>query len=403
MSSILSPASTHSEQYWTLSPASCESALELVRVVCTRAMEHDFSNLSDRRSMGAVALLLAVASNALQENAYGARGLELMDDALAGVDLGDHSLFSGATGLVWKAAEVDALLGMNEYASIAADYDESLSEKLSGHAHWPGHYELINGLTGIGVYAFARRLEGHGGALQEQVLKHLRAMATWTDEGCCWVTTRSMLAPGFTWPAASEESFIDLGIAHGNAGVISLLAAIVEQEQDNADARALLAAAVSWYTAQQRPDFTQGVFGYRAGDQTLSRGAWCYGDFSAAWALLCAGRALDDSHLNNFGLNLLRQASARTGESLAISDPWFCHGYAGLSHLARRAASIFQETTLMVVAQRYFELSLDLARPLAHQAHLDWSLLEGIVGNCLCYLDTCGLIQRRWDRQLLVS
>jgi hypothetical protein len=384
-------------------PGLRDAALALVRTVCEQALVHDFSTPVDMRSTGTAAFLLAVAADALDDQRYGARALELMDDALARLDLGNHALFDGASGLVWMAAEIDALLGMNEYGALASDYDETLGDKLSAQGAWPGHYELINGLAGLGTYAFARRLDGHGGPLLELVLAHLGRMATPTDEGCCWVTTRAMTPAGWKWPLAADESLIDLGIAHGNAGVITLLAAIVEQFPDLAPARPLLSSALAWYEAQRRPDPAVGVFPYRIGDTSVTRGAWCYGDFSAAWMILSAGRALQDPRLDGFGLELLRRASARTPESLQLHDPWLCHGHAGLAHVTRRAAHAHQDRGLMAVADRYLATSIDMTGALMQRGPVPWSLLEGLAGNSLSYLDACGLTRRRWDRPLLIS
>lgn len=386
-----------------LSAALHASALALVHDICTRAMEHDFTEGRSMHARSDVALLLAAACIAFREDAYGTRAIELMDDALAGLEVDNHSLFSGAPGLIWKAVELDALMGVNEYGPIAADYDEVLADMLSAVPHWTGHFELINGLTGVGVYAFSRRADGHRNRIQDDVLKQLSAMAIWTNDGCYWLTKSSMLPPGIILPSKFSDCFIDLGIAHGNAGVIALLAAIVEQEPTHAEGRTLLSAAVTWYVAQKRSDRAQGLFGCRVDDNATSRGAWCYGDFSAAWALFGAGRALHDTRLEEFALELLVQASARSDESLSLADPWLCHGYAGVAHLARRVALAYDKFELMLVAQRYFASSVDLTRELVNSVEPDWSLLEGMVGTCFACLDACGLISRRWDRLLLVA
>lgn len=64
------------------------------------------------------------------------------------------SLYSGFTGIAWAVELVDQLLG-NEGEDCNGDIDEALTRLLQRYPE-DAPYDLINGLTGLGVYALAR-------------------------------------------------------------------------------------------------------------------------------------------------------------------------------------------------------------------------------------------------------
>lgn len=103
---------------WKMPPAMASVALQLVRNVCERAMELRYADVADNRAAASAAVLLAAASESMREPEYGQAALDLMDHALARLDIANHALFGGATGVIWSAIEVDAYLGLEEYRAI---------------------------------------------------------------------------------------------------------------------------------------------------------------------------------------------------------------------------------------------------------------------------------------------
>jgi hypothetical protein len=389
-----------SDTRWTLPPNLRATALGQVEALCQKAMEHDFHAPGLSGGSDIAALVLAASSVAFDAPDYAGRASELIDHALARINLDNTALFGGATGLVWTALQIDALLGMDEYAALAEDYDAMLYEQVAQPATWHGHFELIYGLTGIGAYALARLKDGHDSGVIPHILRHLEAMATRTADGVHWVTTRDMV-PADWWNGGAAHAFVDLGTAHGSAGVIGWLSEVVEQGTWADSARPLLRDALAWFEKAGSGEPDSGVYGYRIGQVDASRGGWCYGDFSAASTFLGAGRALEDATLDATGLTLLRQVVRRSTDSLQVGDPWLCHGYAGLAHIARRAARLHEDVQLLTAAQNYYELALTHDLSITVPPQRLWQFLEGQAGNCLCYLDACGLMRHRWDARLL--
>ena len=171
----------------------------------------------------ATAVLMAHGALALGRPVYAELAYELMDHALSRIDLGAWSLFGGATGLALCALQVDAVLDSDEYGSSLEDFDEVLSDALSGSRPWAGHFDLVSGLCGLGVYVTARARSRGDHPLVEEVINHLDAMSSFHDGTQYWATTPSMMPWSPMWQRLNTELACDVGMAHGNAGVAALL------------------------------------------------------------------------------------------------------------------------------------------------------------------------------------
>ena len=130
------------------------------------------------------------------------------------------SLYSGFTGIAWAAETTDRLLGTDGKEDRNGDIDEALTSLLR---RYPEHapYDLIHGLAGIGVYALARWPRPGATQCILGVLEQLAGRARYDRDGVYWWTPPS-------WLGARQDYYrpggIDLGVAHGVAGVIPFLA-----------------------------------------------------------------------------------------------------------------------------------------------------------------------------------
>src|SRR5437868_6514647 len=90
--------------------------------------------------------------------------------AITAFTAGTVSLYGGAAQLGWVIAH---LTDGEAADTMCGRIDAALDEQLAGP--WNGDYDLISGLTGIGVYALERGEPGR--AIATRVLDHLEALA----------------------------------------------------------------------------------------------------------------------------------------------------------------------------------------------------------------------------------
>jgi hypothetical protein len=264
------------------------------------------------------------------------RGLRMLGERGA-----SHRLVGGLAGLGWL---LDHLLG-EAAAEPCAAIDAHLLELVAAEP-WPHEHELLRGLAGVAVYALAR---AHV-PLAERVLHHLERAAVETDAGVYW-------------PTGGER--IDLGLSHGLAGILAVLARYVAAGIEPARARPLIERGVAFLLSTPRPPvgrFTDLVVP-GARDVKTSRLAWCYGDAGACLALAAAARACarDDWHAET--LAIARAMAERPFDTTLVADTPLCHGTAGIAHTFRCLARLYDDAPLHAAADRWIAKTLELRRP----------------------------------------
>jgi lantibiotic biosynthesis protein len=145
---------------------------------------------------------------------------------------------NASAGLFYGAPAVAFVLHTGAhpaYAAMLAALDEHVNDltalKLAaayeriarGELTRPGEYDLISGLTGLGVYHLVRHgpagpgltpaVLGYLVALSEPVCRHGESLPGW------WSGTGPAGTPDPGWPGGH----LNLGMAHGIAGILALL------------------------------------------------------------------------------------------------------------------------------------------------------------------------------------
>jgi hypothetical protein len=342
-----------------------------------------------------VALLHAYLGEAIpdREDAGGAA----LSRAIAQLGVGGSgaALFGGAARVGWTVTHLaDAELADR----VAARIDEALSRALDD---WTGDYDLIGGLAGIGVYALERGAPAR--ALALRVLDHLEALARPRRDGVGWFTPFERLPA--SQRALAPDGYWNVGLAHGSAGVIGVLARYLRAEVEPARTRRLLTAAVDgllrgeaaggaprfprWYTDRPMPSPSSPP-GLR----------WCYGDLGIAIAVLAAARAADDAAWYADGLALARSCAATTAAASGIRDPSLCHGAFGAAHLFLRMARATGDAALAAAARAWLDRGVAMVR---EPCALDRSLLVGTTGVALAIHAMTSDVEPLWDRLLLAD
>ena len=320
--------------------------------------------------------------------------LEEAIDVLATEPL-TSSLYSGFTGIAWAAETVDRLLGA-EGEDRNGDIDEALTSLLRRYPD-QAPYDLVHGLTGLGVYALARWPRPAAAQCLLGVVEQLARRARHDRDGVYWWTPP-------TWKGPQRERYqpggVDLGVAHGMAGVIPFLARVHRVGLAQQTVRALLDGAVRWLLAHMVDTVSGPTVPCFVADDIEpgpARSAWCYGDPGVAVALLLAARDVGEPAWEAVATALAMGAANRPPDQSGVVDAGLCHGSAGLAHLFNRMYQMTSEPVLADAARFWVE------RTLEEPACKGPGLIEGAAGVALALEAASTTAEPVWDQILLVS
>jgi lantibiotic modifying enzyme len=339
--------------------------------------------------------------------------LAFLDRALDGAaDARPNALlYSGTVGVGWTLAVLErSLVDADDEPN---DVDELVSRALT--TEWPSA-DLIRGVTGTGVYLLERLPRPHVVPLLDAIVARLDAMAERNADGTTWYVPVEAMAPDRA--ALFPDGYYDVGMAHGQAGTVALLAHLTAAGV--ADAKPLLESSVSWLLARRlAPDSGPGRYPLLVGKhETEPKGgrlAWCYGDAGVAVALLAAARALASEELLAEARETALDAASRTAGT-AVNDAPLCHGSAGLMHIFSRLHQGIPDDRLADAARRWAEVAFAMRRagePVAgygsvhptdddpHAYEPSAGFLEGAAGVGLAMLAATSDRDPAWDSILL--
>lgn len=355
------------------------------------------------------------------EEALVERCLDLAADAAARVPMA-ASLFGGFAGIAWslehltrhsRHARVESL---DDAEDPLASIDDVLIEALDVGSP-PDDYDLVSGLTGIGVYALERLPRSRAKKCLGLVIRRLGERVERIDGGRAWRTPNQASGPG----AAGTKGPFDLGVAHGVPGVVALLAQSCAWDVAADQARELLGGAVTWLLDQRLDSNARGRFATSAGpgsDHGAARLAWCYGDAGLAAILLTASRAAGERVWAEEALAIARKAATRSEAESGVLDAGLCHGAAGLMLIFQRLHQMSGEMLFAEAATRWLRKVLELHQPGLGLAGFrasvpdeqggrryveDPGLLCGTAGIALALLAATTAVEPEWDRMLLLS
>jgi lantibiotic biosynthesis protein len=338
------------------------------------------------------------------------RYLDNAIDVLSSAPLGS-SLYAGFTGIAWAAELIGRLLDGHD-----EDRNEGIDDallRLLGRPNWEnGPYDVIHGLTGIGVYAMERWPRPVAADCVAAVVDHLKRRARQDAQGTYWWTGPSLLLG----PRRQlyPDGGVDLGVAHGIAGVIPFLASARALGVADASVDTMLDGTVGWLLEHAVETEAGPTMPYFVADGIApgpARSAWCYGDPGVAAALLVAGHQAQKPGWTQAATRLALRAAERSPAETGVVDAGFCHGSAGLAHLFNRMHQMTGEPKLAEAARFWLDQTLDRCASPGAAGHAQgpqapWmgpGLLEGAAGVALVLLAASTPVEPVWDRMFLVS
>jgi lantibiotic modifying enzyme len=373
-----------------------------------------------------IALFFSYLARAAEKPSYlrsSQRHLEGAIESLAVTPM-SPDLYAGFTGIAWAVEHLRARssasgVGLEDpNEDIDAALESGLSEAGS-NAAWLQRYDLLYGVTGLGIYAL-ERLPGAGARrILELIVERLAFLSSETSDGITWFTPPGQL------PARAllrtPEGYFNLGVAHGIPGVIAFLGRVCAAGVAEPRSRELLKGAVRWTLAQRRPrgdrvDFPAWVAS--SGNPPADRVSWCYGNPGIAVALLIAARAVGELQWEEEAIELARTCAERPFVESRVQEACLCHGGAGNGHLFHRLFLATGDTRFREVAVAWYARALALRTPgvgIAGYQSLDlddndrevWrphaGFLTGIAGIGLALLAATTDIEPAWDRLLLAD
>lgn len=305
-------------------------------------------------------------------------------------------------------------------------------------------YDVIHGVSGVlRVLLDALDDEPDDAAVRaavERSLRHLVGLTAPIDQG-------GRRVPGWWVPSRYQpmeedrreypDGDFNLGLAHGAAGPLAVLAAATRRGLEVDGQPEAIARLADWLVGWTLKDDAGPYWPCRVAwhdevgvrpQQIFTRSAWCYGAPGVAAALHQAGVALDVEPWRAAALAGLRAIFARERADWHLDGPTVCHGDAGLLHVVAGIARAARDADLLAAAARLVEDVVDAADP-AHPfvfAHLvpdapdGWrsatgyraldvaGLLEGAAGVGCALLDAIEPVApetspRGWDRCLALS
>ena len=314
-----------------------------------------------------------------------------------GVSVGANaSLFHGAPALefVLGAAKcMDAKLQAAVDAVVSRRLVAAYDRQAVGRRPTLGEFDLVGGLTGLGVVLLSR---GRPTSLLDEVLTYLVGLAT---PACLDGTT----LPGWwtdTGPSgeALDGGHSNHGMAHGIAGPLALLATAMRQGVEVGGQAEAIQTLTEWLERFGSAYWIirDQLVGHELLPAGTSRPSWCYGAAGIARALQLAAIALGDRGRRQQAEHLAHAALSAPSVSRTIVDASLCHGWAGLLQVTKAVAEDSAEPAL------FRGLVQELARRtrLGLDALPDTGLMEGKAGAELSLLDSS---VTGWARLMLLS
>jgi len=325
------------------------------------------------------------------------------------------ALFPGLVGIAWVVEHLQGRLKGLPLDDLNGDIDAVLDAELS--QPWSREHDLMYGLVGIGAYAALRcRRRGPTSAqLLRKVVAQLDARKVAVEGGYAWHTAVAQLSEGYR--GENPEGAYDLGVAHGCAAVVALLAQAASLGVEGA--RGLFEGASAWLLSQRQ---AISVGSYFADLVTVgqpqavqpSRIGWCYGDLGISASLLAASMSFGDQASATAALEVARHVAARgIGGGSLVDDAFLCHGASGNGHLFNRLWQSSGDDVFRHASRCWFREVANLRRPGRGVAGFEprvarvdvgpFGFLQGAAGIGLALCAAVSTSPPAWDEVLMIS
>lgn len=324
------------------------------------------------------------------------KNIDHLLDTLSNDELVSATFCNGLAGAGWlfhylnkrNILQLDSTVFFEDIDSVVLDHTrEMLAQK---------NFDPLHGSIGTGLYFLERKNE----VILKEIIFALQDAADNTDRYISWKR------PDYT---DKKVLIYDMGLAHGNAGIIYFLTKCFQENILPGMCRSMALSAINFYMANLQDAAVYGshfpvkldVSDYKNNTrkQGYSRLAWCYGDLGVLHTLLYAAKALNEKTTVQKITDLILQTTTRKAEEeTSVTDACFCHGASGNSYLYQLLARQIKDPALKDTAFYWARQSLMYNKGTAND-ELDYTLyvmpgqskqspdlLTGLGGISLAYL-----------------
>ncbi|OBA07786.1 lantibiotic biosynthesis protein [Paenibacillus polymyxa] len=326
-----------------------------------------------------------------------------------------NSLYYGTTGVAYSI-----LLASNNranYNQLLSQLNKYIADKckevpvIGTATEFDKLMDVINGLLGVGRYTLE--------IPEEEVICNLSRQL---------LDTIIRFIPEYIHLASREDSgVIQLGLSHGITGILALLVTALQKKIEVEGLLEAIKHIVDFLLIQIQED-EYGLY-WPVNSQATSMNktdnkegmreieGWCHGTCGIAWTLFRAGMECSNEEWKKIAEQAMKSIFCLDDELLNGLSPTFCHGLAGLLHMAHRfyyftgnqAALGFADQIALKLMNLY-----DKELPFGYQdlegsTHVhNIGILQGAAGIALSLLDY-GIEQEhpkysgRWNELFLIS
>ncbi|MGE7384170.1 lanthionine synthetase C family protein [Streptomyces sp. NPDC004126] len=283
-------------------------------------------------------------------------------------------------------------------------------------------FDAIRGITGYGAYLLRRRPDSDTvRAILDYLVRLTQPLTHWGGTVPGWWTASG---PSGRPDSRYPDGHANTGLAHGIGGVLALLALAGLRGTMASGHREAIASILQWLDRWEVDCGRGPAWPYwvtlpalRTGHLPVGpqRPSWCYGTAGLARAQQLAAIALGDRRRQLAAEHSLLAALTDPQQLRETTDNGLCHGFAGLAHIAARAASDALAATagqlravLPALLSAVHPPGSDpaaVAAGLLRTQEPDPGLLDGAAGIALALLApaTGTPPQTSWDTCLLIA
>ncbi len=331
----------------------------------------------------------------------------------------DSSLFRGAPAVAFALQAADKPAYAKALVTLDGHIEHVTRERLrraheridQGQLPALREFDLISGLTGLGVYQLRRH---GGGELLREVLSYLVQLSEPVPHGGqtlpgWWTSNDTADHPSDFWSGGHGN----LGLAHGITGPLALMSSAARRDINVPGQTEAITRICAWLDQWQQGD---GLTTWWPGTVRVDelkvnaiqqsgpqRPSWCYGTPGIARAQQLAGLALADQPRQRQAETALFGCITDDAQLTQLDDVSLCHGWAGLLQTTWRTAADAGQNSPLAAELPTLVSRLDSF--VGSGASLDEGLLEGSTGVHLARLATASTVESlsAWDACLLLS
>jgi len=281
-----------------------------------------------------------------------------------------------------------------------------------------GHYDFLHGGIGYAFYFLSRYESTDSALLKENYKRYLLSFLELLEK------SSEKSKHSYKWISKigleGNKKGYNLSLSHGISSIIGILTKLSKHKEFEEIATKTLQGAITYILQYQNPNkqdsslFPNVVFANETYEYK-SRLAWCYGDLGIGIRLWHAGKALQDTSLQNIAVNILEHAAQRkTPEETLVVDAGLCHGSFGNAQMFLRMYKETNNSVFKKACEFWMQDGLNKATHTdGYAGYKQWkgpeewkkevSLLEGIAGIGLTIIDYLADFETNWDECLMIS